>query len=247
MEVLYTHFQLNPTFRLQIPDGESEGSVANLCNVLDGVAYLFSQYVPTLKEKLLTVRFYPSDDTPMCLRSQHMILLNCEIDVWNQAAYQFAHELCHFTIPVDVHPKLRWIEESICQAASIFFLFQLADTFGRGGHPYAKYFSCYAEKDARKATPFNWTDRVELSALRSDPYLREKNSYIANHLLPIIWEEPKLWAAVPLLGFVREVSSIQAALDEWLRLVPLDLRPGLLRIKAVLASPPPGYTPPNIP
>ncbi len=232
MEPRFKQFQLVPTYQLQIPENETESSVSNLCTVLDALSNLFSQYVPGLKEKPLTIRYFPSDNTPMCAREWQLILLNCDISYWNQSAFQFAHELCHYAIPADVHPKLRWVEETICQAASTFFLFQLEDVFGK--FPYARYFSGYAERAARAKEEFDWKDPAELATLEGNPYLREKNTYVANHLLPVFWEVPKVWAAIPLLGSVHEAPSTQAGLDEWLRLTPPDLRPGLLRIKDVL-------------
>lgn len=234
MESQYQPLPLFPNFQLKIPDNETQSSVSSPCFVLGNASLLFSRYVPSLAKKSLTIQMFPTDHIPRCIRQQNLIFLNCEIDRWNQLAYQFAHELCHFTIPVEVHPKLRWVEESICQAASIFFLFQLARLFAQNLDPYAPFFSSYAEQDARTATSFNWKDPAELSALEADPYLREKNSYVANHLLPIIWEAPRLWAAVPLLGSVRVVPSIQAGLDQWLRLTPSDLQPDLRRIIDVL-------------
>lgn len=234
MKLQFQSLPLFPNFQLEIPDGETPNSVSLVCFVLGNASLIFSRYVPALAQKSLSIHFFPPDHTPRCGRRQNLILLDCDINRWNQVAYQFFHELCHFTIPFDVHPKLCWVEESVCQAASTFFLVQISRLFTQDDNPYAPFFTSYAIKEAQTATPFDWKDPKELSLLESDPYLRGKNQYVANHLLPIIWEAPRLWAAVPYLGSVHVVPSTQAGLDQWLHLVPPDLRPDLQRIVDVL-------------
>lgn len=238
---VYKNFRFIPTFQLQIPECENETTVAPLVFTLDSVAYLLSRFIPTIKSKSLTIVLCRDNKFPQCFREIKLIFLNCGIYSWAQAAYQFAHELCHYAIPYAVHPKLRWLEESICQVSSLFFLCYMADFWRSSGvsytttsgTPYYNAFLEYAKTDSAKATPFNFQDPAEISSLETDCYQREKNSYIANQLLPIFKEHPDLWAAVPALYQIQQPRSLQTALDEWLQAVPRDLHQGLLEIRAL--------------
>lgn len=121
----YKNFIFIPKHRIQIPSDISAESINPFSYVLDCVSFLFSQYIPTIIEKPLTVFIRCGMHDPQCVREAHAIFLNCEIFSWSQAAFQFAHELCHYCIPDDVPGNLRWLEESICQTASVFFLRRL--------------------------------------------------------------------------------------------------------------------------
>ena len=93
------------------------------------------------------------------MRKLKIILLNTTIDFWNQAAYQFSHELCHMLIPKNVIDELRWLEESICETASYFFLKRISPVWKDNnidykdacGNLYDIQFIEYIENESYKA------------------------------------------------------------------------------------------------
>lgn len=242
-EKVYKYFQYIPAFRFEVPKQEKENTVAGLVFTLDCVAYLFANVNPAIGTKPLTVTIVKNQDSPICIRESNLILLDCGIFSWAQAAYQFAHELCHYSMPKSVHPKLRWLEESICQTASLFFLCRTDDLWRAMSVPYitdtgsiyAHSFSEYARNDAAKAIPFDFTCPSQISDLEVNCYQREKNRHIANQLLPIFTAYPTLWSAVPSLCQIQEVHTLSSAFDEWLRQVHQGLRSGVLQIRTLFA------------
>lgn len=217
----YKSFSFVPKFRLAIPSGETRDSISDFAFTLDCVAFLFSHWIPQLKDKPLTVTFHLDD--PMCHRESNTIFLNCETTSWVQAAYQFSHELCHLAIPMAVCTPLRWLEESICEAASLYILPKMTLLWKSlnikkrtaDGDLYLDVFEQYAASTSSKVIQFDMKDAAELSSLEKDCYCREKNRYIALKLLPIFEECPDFWAAVPALCQVQESHSLRSSLHQW--------------------------------
>ena len=92
----------------------------NFITVLDCVMTLFDRYVPGVPGQPLNIKIERSGESPACYRNLREIHLNTELRYISQAAYQFAHELCHMRIPFFVGEDLRWFEESVCEMASHF-------------------------------------------------------------------------------------------------------------------------------
>ena len=98
----------------------------NFITVLDCVMTLFDRYVPGIPGQPLNIKIAKTGESPACIRALREIRLNTELRYVSQAAYQFAHELCHMRIPFFVGEDFRWFEESVCEMASHFFLRKLA-------------------------------------------------------------------------------------------------------------------------
>lgn len=237
----YKDFALIPQHKLRIPSGESEAAIDAFSFVLDCVSFLFSVYVPAIAEKPLTVSIRCGAHDPQCFRAGHEIFLNCQIFSWAQAAFQFAHELCHYSIPGDVPGNLRWLEESICQMASIFFLCRLTRLWkaknvqyrASDGRLYAEYFAEYAENYMQSAEPVDLKVQETIADLERNCYQRDKNQYISGLFLPIFKKNPNLWSAIPALCELHPDQSLQASLDEWLQATPQEMRPGLLQLRVL--------------
>lgn len=237
MDTNFKYMQLPqvPSFRLQVPETASDGFV----QTLSSLAHLFCQVIPEVGNRTLTIIIDPEQECPICYREQEKIYLNSEPQSWCQAAYQFGHELCHYAIPAAVHPKLKWLEESICEVSSLYFLPRITAFWHETGVPYktdkgelyADFFSKYAEDVAQDEVPFDLTDPVEIASLEADCRQREKNRHIANKLLPVFNAHPDLWSAVPVLCQVQASDSVQASLDAWLELAPHEARLGMLEIR----------------
>ena len=161
--------------------------------------------------------------------------------------YQLAHEMCHTVIHGKVQQNLRWLEESICELSSYYFLPKLSEYWQNtainlmtaDGQLYYPCFKTYVENDVQKAIPFEIsqlckTPKTQLAKkLDSDPYLRDMNSYIANRLLPIFQSHPNTWSAVPLLCNISDTSSLSDALLEWISISAAECRSALIEISNI--------------
>ena len=239
----YIPLKLVPSFRVRIPDGENVNSCQNFAYVVDCIARLMQNYLPGIGSKPLSICYIPSYPNPICYRSTQKIVLNADkISYSNQVAYEFAHELCHYAIPHDVCQSLRWIEESICQLSSIFFLHQIAHMWritdpnfwvyvdNVAKSPYYLSFIQYAQDDAQKYEFFDFTDQEVLAYLHNECEDRPKNRHLANRLFPLFMENPALWQAVPVLCQVNQ-ATLHESLDAWILQSPESLRPDLQKIR----------------
>ena len=70
----------------------------------------------------------PQADCPMLVTNSTPIRIRMVLksfDYWAQMIYQLSHEMCHYAIrqhKSDKEYTLRWFEEIICEAASLYFL-----------------------------------------------------------------------------------------------------------------------------
>lgn len=237
-------FPNTKTYRLQIPAGEDPNQYQSLVFTLDCIAVLFRTNISEIGTRPLIVVIDQERKCPTCFRSAYVIFLTCRSSSWSQGAYQFAHELCHYSIPGEVSPPFRWLEESICQMASLFYLYELTSLWKKvdipfrtaDGQLYADCFTEYADEDAKECTSCDPRDPATLASLEADCYQREKNSYIANQLLPIFKSCPDMWKAVPLLCRVPYLSSLAASLDVWQFLTPQAAHPGFVALRQILVQ-----------
>ncbi len=194
----------------------------NFITVLDTVMTLFDRYVPGIPGSPLTIRIVRSADSPRCIRSIKEIHLNTGMQYVSQAAYQFAHELCHMRIPFCVGEDLRWFEESVCEMASHFFLRELSVEFAHAkyaDHPllmsYAPKFAAYSAAILDGAKEVDLRSERQKRRFVMNCYLREENLYAAKLLLPIFEENPKLWEAILYLGHVPDGFGVTDSLEIW--------------------------------
>ena len=227
-----------PNFALVITDGESVNTLQHFAYVLDCISLLVKHHISTIGSRHLAIINIPHAECPTCFRADHYIVLHTSPSRWSQIAYQYAHELCHYSIPENVAENLRWFEESICETASLYFLRQIAylwmdrkeNLITSDGAPYAPSFIEYANDTATKFTAFDFRDPVAIRELESDCYDRKRNMHLANALLPIFIDHPETWEAVPYLCQVNEKTLI-ASLDAWILVSPPQAQPGLRRIR----------------
>lgn len=227
-----------PSFCFKIPDWETVDSVQHFAYVLDCISMLFQQQIPQIGQKKLYIVNYPHPDHPICYRKQQLIFLNTAPSAWSQIAFQFAHELCHYAIPNDIDSNLRWLEESICEVASLYFLRQIGhywmdigeDLKTSDGAPYAIAFLRYAKNRQSNIAPFDLCDASIIRELEHDCYNRNRNNYVASRLLPIFIQHPEVWTAVPRLCRIHE-PSLRQALAAWILESAPSERPALLQIQ----------------
>ncbi len=219
--------------------------------VLDSVAHVFNISISLDKIDPLTVILNSALPNPVCYKETQQIYLTSKSPSWCQIAYQFAHELCHYSIAGNVPGNLRWLEESICEASSYYFLPKISKYWKRinvnkitpDGEMYYPCFTSYVEVDCKKSTPFDISQLCKLPIseisqnLIINPYMRNINSHIANCMLPIFKKYPLTWKAIPYLGFVNPGQHLTDSLKEWIALSPPKCHAGLIEFSLLFGAP----------
>jgi len=184
-----------------------------------------------------------------------VIGLAVEGNLWARFAFQFAHEFAHALMDHSNDAKKlwhqpehanQWLEESLCETASLFCLRAMAKTWeSKPPYPnwksYAPALDDYAIR--RLAEPAHrlpegqafgaWFAAGE-SEMRKK-WTREKNTVIARQLLPLFEAEPSGWDALPSLKLgSRDVDKTLAKhLAEWHTNAPAERRAFIVRLAAV--------------
>ena len=219
--------------------------------VLHSVAHVMNISLPISTAPSLKIIFEADRESPICYRAKQTIYLAAELIQWSRIAYQFTHELCHYVIPEDVHQNFRWLEESICELSSYYFLPKISKYWRRTGvnlttdkhELYYPYFTSYVENNSHKANSFDFSSFAsdtqisqDLKELMSDCEIRDKNAYIANNLLPIFQRLPKTWQAIPFLCYPSSNLSFRDFLEEWIKLSPIESRAGLCEVARLFGA-----------
>jgi hypothetical protein len=161
------------------------------------------------------------------------VKLNVEDRRWSQFAFQFGHEMGHIICGyADYKNPNKWFEETLCEAASLFVLGRMAETWKtRPPYPHwkddaAALRSYRDERMAKAGLPEGTTlaawFRPREPALRKDPKQRDLNLTMAAAILPLFEEAPERWAAVRTLNAVRgdAARSFAEYLRDWSRSAP---------------------------
>ncbi len=162
------------------------------------------------------------------LNGEYYVQLDTGETYWSQYAYQFAHEFCHILCNYTEDEKAnKWLEESLCELASLFALRRMAETWAtRPPYPnwrdFAPNHHSYAEDRIRKSqlppdtTLAAWLKENE-PAMRKEPCLREKNTVVATALLPLFEKQPEHWEAVTWLNAkpTKEPRTLEEHLRIW--------------------------------
>ena len=185
------------------------------------------------------------------------IRLHASDENWHLFVYEFAHELCHVLSNYDAHVPAgsggqrnnQWFEETLCETASLFTLKSLAQRWeqappgpewaGEAAH-LGKFFDLLIAEGHRRLPPeaplAAWL-RDNEEALRTNPYLRQKNEVLANLLLPLFERNPENWQALGYMnldpGDAR--SSLRSYLGRWYGNTPLEHRELVSGVMALLS------------
>lgn len=185
----------------------------------------------------------------------YRVLLNVRDTRWDQFAYQFSHELCHIFTNFERRDITRraairdhqWFEESLCEAVALFTLDRVASSWERSPpYPrwddYAPAFREYAQRllsqRHRRLPPSRsiaeWY-KANQRALEGDPYLRQRNEFLAASLLSLLEDEPGSLAAIAYLNLEQPSAdkSFRAYLESWYSCCPPQYRALLSRVIAL--------------
>ena len=162
---------------------------------------------------------------------------------WGQVAYQYGHEFCHWIVN-SVRPRqhAHWLEESLCEAASLFVLRRIGQWGGVSLYEYAR------DRIARMRPPADgtlarWLSTREETLRTSNPATdesRTQQAVVGYSLLPLFEEAPASWRAIPGLP-VGDVCSLDSRplseyLDTWYEQVDEHERAVVLQVGRLLGD-----------
>jgi len=178
---------------------------------------------------------------------------------WAQYSFQFAHEACHVLVnysnshqpprPEERQANL-WLEESLCETASLFTLRAMSRSWQTAPpypswRSYAAWFRSYVEERRKQQVEHHFASPMSFSvwfrqneaALRQNGVGRDRNTVIANQLLPIFESEPGGWETLPYLNIASENpdQSLAQHLTQWRSRCPKNLRPFVTRVAALFS------------
>jgi hypothetical protein len=240
--------------------GFGAASAADITAVLQSAAVQLSQYWP--RTQLLSIDVYhrpdhPQTDSRRAAGNRIAIGLTARDNRWAQYSFQFAHEYCHALINYsndergltrDRRYANLWLEESLCETASLFTLRALSRSWLIAPpyavwRDYASWFAAYAqerlalpEHHLPAGTSFAVWFRANEPALRQDSTRRDRNTIIAAQLLPIFEKEPRGWGALPF--FQRPANpnqSLSRHFADWQSSCPRELQQFVAKLAATLA------------
>jgi hypothetical protein len=219
-----------PLFICPAPVPEWKADIRDVQHVLLSAAGELWHYFPkrTLPPIIVAPQGGPITWRRRGLNGEYYVQLNTGSTYWAQYAYQMAHEFCHILCGYrDDDKSNKWLEESLCEMASIFALRRMAETWAtKPPYPnwksFAPHLASYAADRLKKgALPPNTTFvqwfRPNEPAMRKEPCLRDKNTVVAATLLPLFEKRPEHWEAVTWLNAkpVRQPRSLAEHLAAW--------------------------------
>jgi hypothetical protein len=238
--------------------GFGVASAADITAVLQSAAGELFRYWPRPQFPSIDVYHradHPQTDSISAAGNRIAIGLTARDNHWAQYSFQFTHECCHALINYsndergltrDRRYANLWLEESLCETASLFTLralsrsWLIAPQYG-AWRDYAPWFAAYAQE--RLALPEHhlpagtsfvvWFRANELG-LRQDSTRRDRNTIIAAQLLPIFEKEPRGWGA--LAFFPRAANpnqSLSRHFAAWRSSCPRELQQFVGKLAAV--------------
>jgi hypothetical protein len=243
---LATGSTLPSTFAIQVRQGDwGTARAQDIETVLRSVTNVLLPYFPQHVSDRIRVESSKQGPRVFSEKSPdgaYLVLLNVKDTRWDQFAYQFSHELCHIFTNIE-HREIgdgviardhQWFEETLCEAVSLFTLKQVASNWERSPphlrwKNYAPAFREYAEQllseNHRRLPPDKsigewYADNRE--ALKSNPYLREKNEILASSLLTLLENTPGSLQAIGYLNLEKSSfdKSFSTYLESWYSCCP---------------------------
>jgi hypothetical protein len=236
-----------------------QASAVDITLVLSSAASQIFRYCPHTQLDGIDVYYrpdHPEIDLHRTRDKRIAMVLSARDTHWAQYSFQFAHEFCHALANFSDHSSSAlanvpnrnlWLEESLCETASLFVLRAMSRSWAtnpphQAWQAYAPWFSDYV--DRRMALPENhlpigmsfsaWFHQHQ-STLQKDAGQRTWNTIVATQLLPIFEADPAGWEAVTFLN--RGRSYVQGSLpehfSEWHANCPGRLRSFVTKLAAV--------------
>jgi len=215
-------------------------------DVINSVVKTFHKHGHVVTDKPVLVyqqdkeNLYPIALTDPAPGGERVIKLATYGPYRGQIAYQFAHEYCHtFTqhwINTLSH-KSMWFAEMLCELASLWCICQMAKDWTAGDAPRAEWVEFgpklqdYVDRHVKGVHVFGSVDefaawlKPTMWSLRKHSALRDLNTTVALHLLPLFQREPGIWEATVFLNVgQKEETDFDAHLRQWHDSTPKKLK-----------------------
>lgn len=217
-------FNIHKNFHIHT-EGWGQAQLQDIIKLLDSV---ISDFYPNFILEMITDKQVyiqnskynvPQISNPQIFKQDgfNQIFLNTSDNLWSQYTYQFSHELCHHVIDSNfsmTNDKFGWLEESLCELASIFCLDKMSQTWQINppflnwkdySTSFAKYVTDIIKEPENIITnSFNNWFKEKLDTLYKDRYNREINRIIALQLFPLFKNNPDSWRIIQYLKFIKE-------------------------------------------
>lgn len=240
--------KLSPLLVCPAPVAEWRADIQNVQHVLTSAARELWRFFPerTLPPIIVAPKGGPIVWFQRGINGEYFIQLDTGGSYWSQYAYQFAHEFCHVLCNYTGDEKSnKWLEESICEVASLFALRGMAATWAKtppypNWRDFAPNHRKYADdrlassKLPPETTFVEWFRQNE-AAMRKDACIREKNNVVAAALLPLFEKQPEHWEAVTWLNAQpsRAPRTLAEHLTAWRSSCPPKHRPFVAELARV--------------
>jgi hypothetical protein len=238
--------------------GFGGASAADITAVLQSAAGELFRYWPGTQLPSIDVYHradHPQTDSRRAAGNRIAIGLTARDNHWAQYSFQFAHECCHTLINYtnderglarDRRYANLWLEESLCETASLFTLRALSRSWliappHAAWRDYAPWFAAYAEERLAMpehhlpaGTSFVVWFRANEPALRQDSTRRDRNTIVAAQLLPIFEKEPRSWGALAFFSRAANPNqSLSQKFTKWRSSCPRELQRFIRKLAAV--------------
>ena len=195
-------------FRLIVENGNwGVASLTAIHAVLTSAANILLEAFGTPPDASVRVARWNQDPQVFYDMRPYDIRLSARDTYWCQYIYQFSHELCHVMTGFDRFKghRHKWFEESLCELASLFVLYRLAEVWAEeppphvyGASGFAPNHATYAEgMEEKYRTPPGialpgWL-AANIGTLEADPLRRDLNGAVTVALLDRFRRDPTLW------------------------------------------------------
>ena len=236
------------------PEGWGAASEADLRAVLGSVVAELWPFFPQRRLEPFVIR--RGRESPIVHYQRNalgeiVVELNSQDRFWCQYAYQFSHEFCHILCGFEDDWKgNQWLEESLCECASLFVLRKLAQTWAKtppfaSWQSYAVHFREYADdvmKGFEQVPDAGIAEyrRRHREAMEKNGSDRTRNGVVAMALLRQLEVAPQYWEAVAWLNSspAPKGETIETCMGKWLRAAPERVRPFIVQTAKLLGVTP---------
>jgi hypothetical protein len=208
------------------------------------------------------IRVSHTDSNPVALyergpSGEYQVQLHADRTRWHLYVYEFAHELCHIlsnydSAGPDVPRRNQWLEETLCETASLYALGRLGSTWtyappdptlaahAAGLRRYFRALVTERHRNLPEEMNLNEWLQQHHARLCDDPYQRDMNDLVAKTLLPLFFTHPDGWAAIAYLNLHPNdaFASVEEFLSHWLANAPEADKPFIARFSALLGQGP---------
>lgn len=229
------------------PEGFGEFNVNTVTQLLILTTKIFELHSGIQSPRDIEIRH--TAGTPECRNEgdKRIIFLSAAENYYGRYVYEFAHEYLHNLIDrdplVESFAGLAWFEETLCEAASRFAIWQFVNSDLHSIEDlYHSYpvFRDYLEHclplDPELVTEYRSHGSVLpwLPLLEESCYHRKHYAVIADAILPLFYTTPCLWCIIAYIGNATHWQSLEALFAHLDSETPVELHAGVDGIRRIL-------------